>query len=411
METDLSVPVSPAFLKVTWARAQVCSRVFTPSLPRSVTPKFSGRWATRAAHPPRSAPLARPLRPAALSLGCSRGFRGGSGSQSSLHGDTASLQARSSEISASGEQSWSSRSTFRGIVVVGSPAGKQPRSDIPVSAGTQPSLGTTAECPPPPPQTSLPQQVGAPKNRQNGRLLVFDPKDHYFLIPTSLLNNYYFGCRPRLASKLYTSPAQVSPNAKTLSPKKEVSSKKNKDKISFKNTENKIPSKSTESKDIITNRHSDLSSSSFRKESKAGKDAVLAKQEKNNEDCLQDTNDKFSDSTDSEGEDDTNDEDDKGSNTKKESRAPLELMAEFLRAEMGRDYQLAKKLCQMILIYEPENPVAKEFFSLIEEILLKEKTQTHQEDEEDSKEDSSSESEGENSKDASDYSSDECDES
>uniref|UniRef100_A0A8C6RB70 Glutamate rich 2 n=1 Tax=Nannospalax galili TaxID=1026970 RepID=A0A8C6RB70_NANGA len=402
METDLSVPVSPAFLKVTWARAQVCSRVFTPSLPRSVTPKFSGRWATRAAHPPRSAPLARPLRPAALSLGCSRGFRGGSGSQSSLHGDTASLQARSSEISASGEQSWSSRSTFRGIVVVGSPAGKQPRSDIPVIKIFFFFFF---------PRNYLDKKDVAPKNRQNGRLLVFDPKDHYFLIPTSLLNNYYFGCRPRLASKLYTSPAQVSPNAKTLSPKKEVSSKKNKDKISFKNTENKIPSKSTESKDIITNRHSDLSSSSFRKESTAGKDAVLAKQEKNNEDCLQDTNDKFSDSTDSEGEDDTNDEDDKGSNTKKESRAPLELMAEFLRAEMGRDYQLAKKLCQMILIYEPENPVAKEFFSLIEEILLKEKTQTHQEDEEDSKEDSSSESEGENSKDASDYSSDECDES
>lgn len=92
---------------------------------------------------------------------------------------------------------------------------------------------------------------------------------------------------------------------------------------------------------------------------------------------------------------------------KKETQAPLELMAEFLRAEMGRDYQLARKLCQMILIYEPENPVAKEFFSLIEEILLKEKAQ-EEEEEEDSDEDSSSESEVDSSEDGSEDSSDDC---
>ncbi|MEJ1278224.1 hypothetical protein NN561_009144 [Cricetulus griseus] len=63
---------------------------------------------------------------------------------------------------------------------------------------------------------------------------------------------------------------------------------------------------------------------------------------------------------------------------------------------------------QEVLIYEPENPVAKEFFSLIEEILLKEKAQKHEEDDEDSEEDTSSESEAESSEDASDDSSDEC---
>ncbi|KAG3274681.1 glutamate rich 2 [Ictidomys tridecemlineatus] len=138
-----------------------------------------------------------------------------------------------------------------------------------------------------------------------------------------------------------------------------------------------------------------------------GKDTIIAKQEKNNEHCVQGI-DKLSESTDADGEDDTSDEDDEDSNPKKDTRAPLELMAEFLRAEMGRDYHLAKKLCQMILIYEPENPEAKEFLSLIEEMLLMEKAQNLKEDEEDSEEDSSGESEGESSEDLSDESSDEC---
>ncbi|XP_008256947.2 glutamate-rich protein 2 isoform X3 [Oryctolagus cuniculus] len=123
-------------------------------------------------------------------------------------------------------------------------------------------------------------------------------------------------------------------------------------------------------------------------------DAVIAKQEKSGEFRLQDTDEKLSESTDDDGEDDANDKD---SNPKKEIRAPLELMAEFLRAEMGRDYHLAKKLCQMILIYEPENPEAKEFLSLIEEMLLKEKEQTVEEEDEDSEEESSDESKEESS--------------
>ncbi|XP_076425742.1 glutamate-rich protein 2 isoform X8 [Peromyscus maniculatus bairdii] len=190
---------------------------------------------------------------------------------------------------------------------------------------------------------------------------------------------------------------------------KEASSKKIEDKVSLKSTENKPPSRSVENKDVLTNRQSDLWSSSYLKESagEAGKESVLAKQEKVSDYCLQDVEEKLSDSTDGDGEEDTNDEDEEGP-SKKETRAPLELMAEFLRAEMGRDYQLAKKLCQMILIYEPENPVAKEFFSLIEEILLKEKAQKREEDDEDSEEDTSSESDAESSEDGSEDSSDEC---
>ncbi|XP_040601472.1 glutamate-rich protein 2 isoform X2 [Mesocricetus auratus] len=353
MDTDLPVPLSPAFLKVTRVRAQVCPRVFAPNLPRSVTPQSSGRWATRAVRPalrvvptggpapappparslrpapgpPRSAPLAPPLRQAAQSLGGSRGSRGSSGNQSCLHGDAAS-QARNSEPSVSGERAWHSWSALRGISLAGPPAG----------------WGS-----------------GAPRLPRH---------------------------RPR---------------------RKEASSKKIEDKVSLKSTENRPSSRSLENKDDLTNWQSDLWSSSFVKESagEAVKDAVLVKQEKNTEFCLQDIEEKLSDSTDGDGDDDTNDEDDEGP-VKKETRAPLELMAEFLRAEMGRDYQLAKKLCQMILIYEPENPVAKEFFLLIEEILLKEKAQKQEEDEEDSDEDTSSESEAESSEDASDDSSDEC---
>ncbi|XP_041804856.1 glutamate-rich protein 2 [Chelmon rostratus] len=51
-------------------------------------------------------------------------------------------------------------------------------------------------------------------------------------------------------------------------------------------------------------------------------------------------------------------------------KAPVELIIEFLRAVMDRDFQLASKLCQMILIYEPDNPEASEFLPLIQKKLL-----------------------------------------
>uniref|UniRef100_A0A7N9CFU4 Glutamate rich 2 n=1 Tax=Macaca fascicularis TaxID=9541 RepID=A0A7N9CFU4_MACFA len=191
---------------------------------------------------------------------------------------------------------------------------------------------------------------------------------------------------------------------------KEVPSKNIENKVSLKNIENRVSSRSIESKDILTNLQSDLLSSSCLKEStgEVSKDAVTVKQEKNNEYCLQDIDDKLSESAEDDDDDDTNDEDnDEDSNPKKNTQAPLELMAEFLRAEMAREYQLAKKLCQMILIYEPENPEAKEFFTLIEEMLLMEKTQNREQDGEDSDEDSSGESKGESDEELSDESSDE----
>ncbi|KAF5910731.1 hypothetical protein HPG69_004820, partial [Diceros bicornis minor] len=177
--------------------------------------------------------------------------------------------------------------------------------------------------------------IKAPKYRQNGRLLVFDPKERVTIEPSATMSDKCpFGRRPRLARKLYTSPAQVSLNvAKTFSEKKEVSSKNIENKISLKNTENRISSKSIENKDIKTNLQSKLWSSSFLKEStgRVGKDAVIAEQAKNNEYCLQDIDDKLSKSTDDGGKDDTNGEDnDEDSNPNKDTHAPLELMAEVI---------------------------------------------------------------------------------
>ncbi|MBW02076.1 Glutamate-rich protein 2, partial [Eschrichtius robustus] len=86
------------------------------------------------------------------------------------------------------------------------------------------------------------------------------------------------------------------------------------------------------------------------------KNVVIMEQEKNNECSPEDTDDKLSESTHDDGEDDTSDEDnEEDSNPNKDTHAPLELMTE---------------VSFTLLIYEPENPEAKEFFSLIEEMLL-----------------------------------------
>ncbi|XP_055493995.1 glutamate-rich protein 2 isoform X6 [Leucoraja erinacea] len=63
--------------------------------------------------------------------------------------------------------------------------------------------------------------------------------------------------------------------------------------------------------------------------------------------------------TDTENDDDDDDIDGK-SNSREEKTAPIELMGEFLKAVMERDYKLS------ILLYEPENPEAKQFKELLE---------------------------------------------
>lgn len=70
-------------------------------------------------------------------------------------------------------------------------------------------------------------------------------------------------------------------------------------------------------------------------------------------------------------------------NESAEGHVPLELFAEFLQAVMTKNYQLAKKLCQMILIYEPQNSEAKSFLPLIEEKLLIEAEEESDDDDDD----------------------------
>ncbi|KAL4636178.1 glutamate-rich protein 2 [Arapaima gigas] len=67
---------------------------------------------------------------------------------------------------------------------------------------------------------------------------------------------------------------------------------------------------------------------------------------------------------------------------KEPPRAPFQLFAEFLKSVMGKDYTQAHELCRSILIYEPENPEAKQFIPLIEEKLKMEQEDGQQEEEE-----------------------------
>ncbi|XP_007888156.2 glutamate-rich protein 2 isoform X1 [Callorhinchus milii] len=87
----------------------------------------------------------------------------------------------------------------------------------------------------------------------------------------------------------------------------------------------------------------------------------------------------------SSGDDDENEEDEDNGEENGEAegkRAPIQLLGEFLKAVMDRDYLMAKKLCEMILIYEPDNSEALQFKPLIEAKLHIDEA-THQNDEDD----------------------------
>ncbi|XP_034641272.1 glutamate-rich protein 2 isoform X5 [Trachemys scripta elegans] len=106
----------------------------------------------------------------------------------------------------------------------------------------------------------------------------------------------------------------------------------------------------------------------------------------------------------------TDDDESSSENEDRKINAPIELLGEFLKAIMDQDYSLSKKLCQMILIYEPENTEAKQFLPLLEEKLLIESTQNFGDEEgEETDEGSSEDSEEDTS--SSDSSDDEGEES
>merc|ERR1712004_194943 len=73
------------------------------------------------------------------------------------------------------------------------------------------------------------------------------------------------------------------------------------------------------------------------------------------------------------------------------SAAPVELKAEFVQCLQSKDWANALKLCKMILIYEPENPTASEYITVLEErIQIEEEATT---EDETSSDDESSDSE------------------
>ncbi|XP_039613533.1 glutamate-rich protein 2 [Polypterus senegalus] len=115
-----------------------------------------------------------------------------------------------------------------------------------------------------------------------------------------------------------------------------------------------------------------------------------------------------------EGETDStadSEEEEEADSEDEDRKAPIELLGEFLHAVMNENYTLANKLCQMILIYEADNPEAKQFIPLIEAKLLIEQEQdehesTDESSSEDSDDDSSTESDSSVSGDSSDEDSD-----
>ncbi|XP_068936781.1 glutamate-rich protein 2 isoform X2 [Petaurus breviceps papuanus] len=190
----------------------------------------------------------------------------------------------------------------------------------------------------------------------------------------------------------------------------------------------KISSKSNENKDLFTNSDNKLWSSSFLQEKTdraapsysastettsqgapssdspgdTGQDTEVAK---NNEDSSKSPDDKLSETTEGDEEKQCKDK------YVGKKVAPLELMTEFLTAVMSRNYNVAKKLCQLILIYEPENPEAKQFSSLIEEKLRMEKSQAGEEEEEEEEEGEEEEESDDNSDDSEEDSSGDNDQS
>lgn len=222
----------------------------------------------------------------------------------------------------------------------------------------------------------------------------------------------HFGEEPSMASELHASAIQVAPNAaKKLTEEKKVSSENMENEVFLKNTEYRVSSESTEygvssesteygvssesteNTDASTDLESELSSASVVEEStgEVGQDTARAKQDTSNEHGLQNTDDE-SESTDDDSETDGTDESDEHIHPNRYARrAPLLLIIYFLAAEMNQNYYLARTLCKIILIYEPQNPEAREFLPLLERMLEIQKIQNLEEDEDSRTEDSSDE--------------------
>ncbi|XP_061468903.1 glutamate-rich protein 2 isoform X2 [Rhineura floridana] len=246
------------------------------------------------------------------------------------------------------------------------------------------------------------------KNRQNGRLHVFGPKEEVVIEPVQTIPR--MGCGNESTSRPYTPSKQILLcAAKSLEKRNAVT----------RIAKNKNPKMSIRLHDCIeeeTESHNDqqLKTDLQRLNHEAKIMEVKTELEINDEKMKSSTaienvtNSEVSTGMQWEGvnkqnadekpPDSSDDENNEQSDNEAEKRiAPLQLMGEFLKAIMEEKYSLAKKLCQMILIYEPENPEAKQFLPLIEKKLVLESErgndggeETGEESSDDTEEDSNS---------------------
>ncbi|XP_070587835.1 glutamate-rich protein 2 isoform X2 [Erythrolamprus reginae] len=174
-----------------------------------------------------------------------------------------------------------------------------------------------------------------PKNKHNGRLHVFGPEEEVVI-----------------------EPVQTIPRRNALAAR--IVKKKN-------------PRANVKPHDCLE--ETDEKMKNFKIDEKTVNSEVSTEPQKDSEDKKKDDG-KPPESSDDESNTDPTD------NATQNRIAPLQLMGEFLKAIMERKYHIAKKLCQMILIYEPSNPEANQFLPLIEKKLLLESQYPDKEDEE-----------------------------
>ncbi|XP_053133990.1 glutamate-rich protein 2 isoform X1 [Hemicordylus capensis] len=234
------------------------------------------------------------------------------------------------------------------------------------------------------------------KNRQNGRLHVFGPKE-VIIEPVQTVSR--MGSGNESTSRPYTPSKQILLCAAKSSLKKRnaltriVKHKNPKTSVRLhdhieeeadicndQQLKTDLPGLNYEIKIIETKTDSDVNDEEEKKIKNVEKTANSGASTDTQEESIKKDNaeEKPSDSS----ADDDDDDNEQSNNEVKKRSAPLELMGEFLKAIMERNYSLAKKLCQMILIYEPENPEAKQFLPLIERKLVLESERRAEEGEE-----------------------------
>ncbi|XP_025037957.2 glutamate-rich protein 2 isoform X3 [Pelodiscus sinensis] len=220
------------------------------------------------------------------------------------------------------------------------------------------------------------------KCRQNGRLQVFGPKEEVVIEPIQTVP-WQHGCQPESTNKIYPPTKQIALcAAKSTFEKWDTSAKSIKNKKSSKIQETNLRSPHYMQENTDKEKNS-------RNVEKTANNELSAEFQTNSIDD-QNNDEQLSETTD---DDESSSELDENEDRKR--KAPIELLGEFLKAIMDQDYSLAKKLCQMILIYEPENTEAKQFLPVIEEKLLIESTQNCADEEEEETDERSSEDSGE----------------